>query len=250
MFVKSTTCGKIEAARNGVTSTAPSLTESTLVEVNMAKKYYTLPLSFCPTTSPRLENLTGKTFARLTVLGYVGKRYWFCQCVCKNIVKVASYYLKDGQVKSCGCLVSEVIKKLHTTHGKTRTKVYRAWAHIKTRCFNKNSPSYKDYGGRGITMCERWKTSFENFYADMGEPPTPKHQIDRKNNNGHYEPSNCHWTTCRQNNNNRRSNKKFTYNGQTKTYAQWCRVFNITQQQFYDRRVRRGQSIKQALGIL
>lgn len=215
----------------------------------MTKKYYTLPLSFVPITNPRQDILTGKKFHRLTVLGFAGKRYWYCQCDCGNITRVAGYYLKDGQSKSCGCYSKERRKVVPLTHGKTKTKTYRSWYHIKTRCYNQKCPSYKHYGGRGITMCERWRNSFENFLADMGEPPTKNHSIDRIDVNGNYEPSNCRWATSVEQNNNRRNNKHFTYKGKTQTYAEWCREVGITPQRLNELIHKQGKSVREALGF-
>lgn len=134
--------------------------------------------------------------------------------------------LKNGKTKSCGCLQREsVIERniSNSTHGHTvkqmSNKTYQAWKGIKDRCFNKDSNGYKNYGGRGISICERWANSFERFLADMGEAPRGM-SIDRINNNGNYEPSNCKWSTPKEQANNRRSNRHTNITGKALSIAQ------------------------------
>jgi hypothetical protein len=121
-------------------------------------------------------------------------------------VNVRAAYLSSSRGRSCGCLGREIHKAqgkvLNLIHGKANTPIYRLWKSMKNRCFNVNNKSYLDYGGRGITVCERW-LKFENFFADMGERPQGK-SLDRINNNGGYEPSNCRWATSKQQVHNRR----------------------------------------------
>ena len=107
------------------------------------------------------------------------------------------------------------------THGMSRTPEYKAWDGMKQRCFNPNHKSYSDYGGRGITVCDRWQNSFETFLADMGVKPTSKHSLDRINNDGDYSPDNCRWATKAEQQNNRTNNHLITINNETWTMAQW-----------------------------
>lgn len=163
----------------------------------------------------KLKDLTGKRYGHLVVVSlhssdnYVYK--WLCKCDCGNDKIVTRNALTTGCTNSCGCLK----KELQTIHGMWKTPEYRTWIRIKTRCENKNTPYYYNYGGRGISVCERWSNSFENFYSDMGERPTPQHSIERKDNNGNYEPSNCVWETrCKQQQNIRKQkNNTSSVNG-------------------------------------
>lgn len=108
-------------------------------------------------------------------------------------------------------------------HGLSRTKVYRTWRHIKSRCFNPNVERFKNYGGRGIKMCEKWANDFFSFLMDIGEPPSPKHTIDRIDNNGNYEPGNCRWVLDTVQRYNRTNNRRITVDGKTKTLTEWCK---------------------------
>lgn len=124
------------------------------------------------------------------------KRTFNVTCtLCGSNKERSSYHVVHKLYGDCEC---------KRNHNMSRTSIYERWKSMKARCYNEKSAAYPDYGGRGITICDRWKESFVNFYEDMGEPPTPKHQIDRINNNGNYEPNNCRWATQLQNVNNQR----------------------------------------------
>lgn len=112
-------------------------------------------------------------------------------------------------------------------HGLSYTSEYRAWQTMRLRCTVPTNPAYKDYGGRGITVCERWINSVENFIADMGPKPSSKHELDRKDNDKGYSPDNCRWATRKVNDRNRRSNRLITYLGETHALAHWCERFRI-----------------------
>lgn len=184
----------------------------------------------------RINNLAGRTFTRLIVANMAdhptgGKVYWNCICHCgyPKIVVVQSSKLISGNTQSCGCLQRERTAEAKTTHGLSKTRVHTAWSNMKNRCQNPRNRNYYKYGARGITVCERWQT-FENFLADMGEPPSPKHSIDRyPDNGGNYEPGNVRWATAKEQGNNQRTNHLITLNGETLTMQQWCEKLDIKQ---------------------
>jgi hypothetical protein len=167
-------------------------------------------------TNPRFVNIIGRKFNRLTVIAYVGKRghnqQWLCLCDCGNERMVLRSNLQSSQVKSCGCLNKEINDTLHITHGKTKSPEWNSWTNMKTRCLNPSRHNFDRYGGRGIKVCERWLNSFENFYEDMGERPEG-YSIERINNNGDYDPSNCRWATNTEQCNNKRTSVLLEYAG-------------------------------------
>jgi hypothetical protein len=161
-----------------------------------------------------MEDMAGRVFGRLTVLNFshVAKKrsYWRCVCGCVagTVRIVRTDHLKSGNTKSCGCLQREMTGGIHRTHGRYETPEYHAWESMKQRCYNKRHASYSDYGGRGITMCDRWLESFENFFSDMGKKPSAHHSIDRRDNDGNYDPSNCRWATDSEQRRNKRPVQK------------------------------------------
>ena len=177
--------------------------------------------------SSPLQNLVGRKYNHLTVLEHGGWRQfskgrestWKCRCACGKELVVPQRYLVTNGTKSCGCIIG----KHKRTHGGTGTAEFRIWDLMRRRCSDPKHRSYKDYGGRGISVCDRWKSDFATFLADMGPRPSPDHSIDRIKNDGHYEPGNCHWATRVEQSNNRRSSRFLTIGSETKTLAQWER---------------------------
>lgn len=168
-------------------------------------------------------NLRGQKYGRLIVIDEAPKsgrrRYWFCICACASarICVVKQDHLRGGRIKSCGCLQAENARRLFTTHGHTRESIsseYKIWANMKARCLNNKNHAFKNYGGRGIKICRKWKDSFEAFFNDMGPRPSINHSIDRRDNNGDYEPNNCRWATRAEQCANRRNNVFIEFNGE------------------------------------
>ncbi len=156
----------------------------------------------------------GSKFAKLTVVSEVhgANRITFnCICDCGKPTQVDSFYLRTGHTKSCGCLVKETVSRVSLLHGYARkgkkTKEYGIWCTMISRCHNPNSVGYKDYGGRGIFVCNRWRNSFIHFFQDMGTKPDGL-SLERKNNDAGYSPDNCKWATPKEQANNRRKRSK------------------------------------------
>jgi hypothetical protein len=182
----------------------------------------------------RIKDLTNQKFGKLVALNYNrrfdGNRwrsYWLCKCDCGNESNVLSNALISGRTEMC----VPCGKKVNFKHGHSiqkESKTYFCWQNMLNRCYWEKGSHYSYYGGRGITVCDRWQgeSGFENFLADMGEKPEGK-SIDRINTNGNYEPGNCRWSTDIQQANNKRNNVFITYHGETKTMAEWGRVLGI-----------------------
>jgi hypothetical protein len=175
-------------------------------------------------TTYNFKDITCQTFARLTALAYVGRSkfkhtLWLFECTCGTLKILPSFEVVRGVVRSCGCIKSQ--SSSFRTHGLSGKRVHGIWKGVLSRCRNKNE---KRYGGRGIEVCDRW-LDFENFYADMGDPPSSEHSIERKDNNGNYCPENCKWALRTEQANNRRSNRVLTINGTSKSLTDWVRQY-------------------------
>ena len=173
-------------------------------------------------------DLTDQKFDRLTVLERVentkkGRACWKCQCSCGNTTTVPSGDLRSGKTKSCGCLNNELRLKRSTTHGMTHSPEYNVWHHMIKRCHNPTNDRFKDYGGRGITVCDEWRHDFMAFYNHVGKRPSKKLMIERVDNSKGYIPGNVIWETRQAQANNKRNNHKITIHGWTMNLCQWAR---------------------------
>lgn len=188
----------------------------------------------------RCADITGKKFGKLTVIEYIGKQengkyYWKCKCDCGNETRAINSDLVNGHIKSCGCLKRD--KSIRPRgrdnkrykHGIYDKKLYYVYHSMKQRCYNPKYPRYVDYGGRGIIICDEWlgEDGVVNFYNwSMENGYKDGLSIDRIDNDGNYEPSNCRWTDDITQLNNTRYNRTVTFNGETHTYAEWERILN------------------------
>lgn len=140
--------------------------------------------------------------------------------------------LKSGHSKSCGCLIGDVLLKRNFIHGNTfrgkTSKEYHTWSGMKKRCYNPKEPAYRNYGGRGIEVCPEWKDSFETFLVDMGPAPGSEYSIDRINNDGNYEPSNCRWATRGEQNVNKRTTRWLEYDGKNLPCSEWSKITGLS----------------------
>lgn len=208
---------------------------------------------------PKLIDLSGKVFGRLTVLHQaphlvspsgVRRVAWTVVCECGTVKDVATVYLVHGDTKSCGCLQPEVASICNTTHGYTTNrripKQYHAWAGMIARCYNPNHKGYKDYGARGIGVVDRWRNSYENFISDMGERPDGL-TLERINNNAWYGPDNCVWADYFTQARNRRNTIMLTYNGETKPVATWAEELGIPYHTLKYRVFRYGWGVDKAM---
>ena len=197
-------------------------------------------------------DLTGRRFGRLVVLRLVGRTkaralLWECRCDCGASSVVRAGGLLNGGTQSCGCLQREKSAAAKLTHGLARTPEYKVWDHMRQRCENPKHKGFANYGARGIRVCERWR-KFENFIADMGERPSPKHTIERADNDGDYEPGNCRWGTWREQSRNKRTNRLITANGITKPLTTWAEELGVPPTTLFER-LRRGWTHERVVNV-
>lgn len=195
------------------------------------------------------KHAPGERFGRLTVLREDPQAYpdrkvrWVCQCDCGTVKSINGRYLRSGDTRSCGCWGDENRRRpeprtlKHGLAGGTsdgRPPEYHVWVIMRQRCRDTNDRSYHRYGGRGIVVCSEWN-DFAVFYRDMGPRPTPRHSIDRIDNDGPYSPGNCRWATSAEQANNRRTTRRLTHEGETLTLAEWSKVTGIKATTLYNR---------------
>lgn len=171
-------------------------------------------------------NLMGQKYGKLTVAGSIDGK-WSCLCDCGGVKTVTTKQLRSGQTASCGCALSEMLRLRNSTHGLSRDPAYRSWKDMRSRCNTPTDSDYKDYGGRGIKVCDRW-SDFAAFLADMGPRPFGM-SVDRKDVNGNYEPSNCRWADAKTQANNKRSNHFIEWGERRQTLAAWCAETGVDQ---------------------
>lgn len=191
-----------------------------------------------PVLGPKAFNFTpGTKFGRLTVDSRLGSStggtFFRCRCECGSVVEVRGVCLKRGDSRSCGCLKDEKASLRARTHGRSKTSEYAVFATMKRRCCSPKVNSYKDYGGRGITVCDRWlngdgqRSGFECFLCDMGTRPSSRHSVERLDTNKGYLPENCVWATPREQSRNTRRNVHVTIGGVTKILVEWAEVSGL-----------------------
>lgn len=193
----------------------------------------------------KLVDLTGQRFGRLTVIERAESQTrsdgskisrWLCKCDCGNTKIVRQSNLVSGHIKSCGCLRIEKTIARNQIHCESYSRVYTIWENIKQRCFDSGCKNYTRYGGRGITLCDEWRYSFEAFRDwAMKNGYNDTMSIDRIDNNGNYEPINCRWVSNKVQANNRRSNRMITYCGKTQTLSQWADELGIDYKRLWAR---------------
>lgn len=198
-----------------------------------------------------IPDVTGETFGALTAIAFAGRSaahrvMWDCVCECGTKVIVRWDHLRDGGTQSCGCLVKRRMATLNRTHGKSKTPLYRVWRGMIARCEDGNSPHFKYYGGRGITVCAEWRNSFETFERDMGAGYRAGLSIDRVDNDRGYSASNCRWATDTQQSRNRRFNRLITFEGETRCLSEWAELVGIKASTLRER-LRRGWSPERTL---
>lgn len=185
-------------------------------------------------------DITGRKFGRITVIDLSGvskngKKVWNCVCDCGVEKRILSGSLLSGRTKSCGCLSVDTSRENATIHNHCYENIYSIYKGIKSRCYNKNHKNYSTYGGRGVIMCDRWLNDVNLFILDMGPRPSTRHSVDRIDNNGNYEPSNCKWSTQKEQCNNNSRNHPITWNGITKNIGQWAELTGINRNTIRDR---------------
>lgn len=198
-----------------------------------------------------LIDLTGMKFNMLTVIERAesapgGITYWLCRCDCGNFTTVRASNLKNGAVKSCGCLQHQ--SPPNKTYGGTGTPLYNMWCSMIGRCEHESNNAYPYYGAKGVQVCDEWH-DFGVFrdWVNETKPDDPSLSIDRIDVYGNYEPDNCTWSNAKQQANNRRNNRYYEYNGEIHTLMEWCEIFGLNYGTIHSRIYRNGWPFEQAI---
>lgn len=193
----------------------------------------------------------GDQFGRLTAVERVqsksGHQRWLFACECGKRIEVFVSNTKTGNTQSCGCLNRERIRECKTKHGFTHTRLYQALNDMIQRCYNPRNTHYKDYGGRGISVCEEWRNNRATFFSwALKHGYQDNLQIDRIDTNGNYTPNNCRFVTCQENQNNKRNNHKLELDGVTHSVLEWASLTEIKMNTLWTR-INRQWSVRDAL---
>lgn len=211
-------------------------------------------------SNSRFQDITGQRFGRLTVLGYAGchqrRRLWLCKCDCGQSKLAENGNLRSGGTKSCGCLQRQRVAETKTIHGfaagPAKAPEYKVWGAMIRRCHNPKDTFYRYYGGRGISVDDRWRfgddkaSAFECFISDMGRRPSKTHQLDRRNNDGPYCIDNCRWVRPVEQNRNRTNSRTVTFRGDVMPLVVACEIAGLRYHSVFQR-IRQGWSEERAL---
>lgn len=209
-------------------------------------------------TSNRVKNYLGGKVGKLTIVEFIrvdskSGAIWRCSCDCGGEVFVSGGELGRPQrsilPKSCGCSQRGSAANLRKTHGLTNSVEYRTWSDMKNRCYNKKCREYKRYGARGISVCDRWLNSFSNFYQDIGQRPSASHSIERIDNDGNYEPSNCRWAYNHEQQWNRRDSIIVVYMGVNMSLGRLAKITGVSRYALRSRIVKSGMTAEDAVLI-
>jgi hypothetical protein len=196
----------------------------------------------------KMLDRTGRRYGKLTVVGFAGYNkgvvVWKCLCDCGNTTIVRGISL-GLHTNSCGCERKMLSKLEHTTHGMSKTRIYNIWHGMMQRCYTPSVQSYKSYGARGITVCDKWKT-FDGFYEDMGSTYNDRMSIERKDGNGNYCKENCKWIPLEEQNRNRKGTYQFQVDGEYMPLKQICENHNMGYLTIL-KRLKKGMSLEEAL---
>lgn len=202
--------------------------------------------------TPKID-LAGQRFRRLLVISEAGRNQykavlWLCRCDCGNESTTTTYLLRSGKATSCGCWKREVPGTWSLKHGQSKTRLYKTWRSMVRRVTEPTYPDYPHYGGRGISVCDQWRVSFEAFARDMGPTYSEGLTLDRIDNDGNYEPGNCRWATAIEQARNKRTNRLLTFNGKTMPVSAWAEHTGIGRSAI-ESRLRNGWSVERALTV-